>query len=301
MICTLGVDIGGTNLRIGCVDAENRVLHFEKKSATLLHGEAPVSRLCEVLRAYVSGLPDGCEVSSACVGFPAAIDKNRETVLSAPNLKGFDGVNVGGALEEALGIPVYLERDVNLLLLSDLALSGYDERDVVGVYVGTGVGNAILLDGKLRIGENGVAGELGHIPFGDATELCGCGNVGCCESLVGGLYLAALREKSFPDTPMSLLFLRHGDDERLRQYVDRLSRVIAAEVNILDPARLLLGGGVMAMEGFPRLLLEERIRAYLRKPYPCETLKICYSDAGASSGVLGAGIYARQRREKKGD
>ena len=298
MVCTLGVDIGGTNLRMGCVDKEKQVLCFEKKSASLLEGDEPVVRLCDILREYIDGLCGEYEVDAVCVGFPAAIDKQRETVLSAPNLKGFDGVNVGAALERALGIPVYLERDVNLLLLADLTSSGCEDKDVVGVYVGTGVGNAVMLDGKLRVGENGVAGELGHIPFGDATEVCGCGNVGCAESLVGGLYLAALRETQYPETPMSLLFKEHGGDAVLTKYIDRLARVVAAEVNVLDPARLLLGGGVIAMEGFPRETFEARIRAYLRKPYPCNTLKFSYSDAGAASGVLGAGIYAWQRREK---
>ena len=211
-------------------------------------------------------------------------------MLSAPNVRGFDGVAVGKLLSARLGIPVLIERDVNLLLLDDMRRLALQSTDVVAVYVGTGIGNAILLDGRLLVGHNGVAGELGHIPFGDTQTVCGCGNVGCAEALAGGLYLAKLCREQFSGEPVETLFSRHGDHLLLREYVERLGRVIATEINFLDPEVVVLGGGVIAMADFPKKALESSIYAHARKPFPHNNLKIRYS--AAEHGVIGAGILA---------
>ena len=292
---TVGVDVGGTNLRIGLVDGEGRLSGFRKESVARLGEDAPAEALAAFISAYMeeSGVTD--DVAAVAVGFPAAVDKERETVLSAPKLCGFDGVRVADILKKTLGLPIYIERDVNLLLTAELSLSGDGNKDTVAVYVGTGVGNAIMLSGKLRVGENGVAGELGHLPLGDERHPCGCGNEGCCERLVGGDYLAHLQAERYQDTPIARLFLDHGEDEALRRYIDRLARVIASEINIIDPALLILGGGVIEMEGFPRENLVSSIRRYVRKPLPCDNLEIRFSKGDATIGVLGAGLYAWER------
>ena len=292
---TVGVDVGGTNLRIGLVDGEGRLSDFRKESVARLGTEDPAGALAAFISEYIEEKGVSGEVAAVAVGFPAAVDKARETVLSAPKLCGFDGVRVADALKEKLSLPVFIERDVNLLLTAELYLSGEESKDTVAVYVGTGVGNAMMLSGKLRIGENGVAGELGHLPFGDETHPCGCGNEGCCERLVGGDYLAHLAKKCYPDTPIARLFLEHGEDEPLCRYIDRLARVIASEINIIDPALLILGGGVVEMEGFPREGLVEAIRRYVRKPLPCDKLDIRFSKGDAAIGVFGAGLYAWEK------
>ena len=289
---TLGIDVGGTNLRFGLVDRSGALIGFEKQSVRCLSENDPAASLAALADEYL--LRHGAKEATAavCIGFPATVDKRRERVLNAPNVKGFDGVPVGRIVEEALGLPTCIERDVNLLLLSDCHRLGLTDADIVACYIGTGVGNAIMLGGQLFCGHNGVAGELGHIPYGDSDELCGCGNVGCAESLVGGLALTRLTETQYQDTPIAELFLRHGDEAPLRRYVERLSRVIAAEINLLDPEYLLLGGGVIEMPAFPKQALEAAILLHTRKPLPHDHLKILYADADGQNGVRGAGLYA---------
>ena len=289
---TLGIDIGGTHLRIGFADRRGDVYDVEKHSSGILLSPDPVQTLADFAADYIARYGRQKEIAAACVGFPATVNKSGDTVLNAPSLKGFDGVNVKRPLEVALGCPVYVEKDVNLLLLCDLCEQGIEAEDVVGVYVGTGLGNAMMIGTKLLRGHHGVAGELGHIPFGDDGTRCGCGNEGCSEGLVAGKYLAHLNEKCYPRTHIGELFLRHGADKVLTEYTERLARTIAAEVNILDPECLILGGGVLAMQGFPREELCRRILAHVRKPLPHDGLKILFSQNADRCGVIGAGIYA---------
>lgn len=288
---TLGIDIGGTNFRLGLVSRDGELTAFEKRPSAEISGENAADKLCAAIVDYLKR--NGVSVAAVCIGFPAAVDKARTTVLNAPNLAGFDGVSVGSVLSERLGLPVYIEKDVNLLLIADLADTSCEAEDVAACYVGTGIGNAIMIGGRLLVGANGVAGELGHIPFGDGNARCGCGNIGCAECVSGGVYLARLREECFSDTEMGELFTRHGGHPRVAEFLERLSRVIAAEINIIDPEVLLLGGGVIEMADFPKSDFEARILAHVRKPLPHGTLKIMYSPAGdGTSGVRGAGLYA---------
>lgn len=289
---TLGIDIGGTNLRIGLVNRNYELFGLEKQSVKALGTENPCMSLAKAVLDYLNRYNAENDVKGICIGFPATVDKKGERVLGAPNLAGFDGVNVKERLSEILPYPIIIEKDVNLLIKCDLWRNKSNARDVVACYVGTGLGNAIMLNGVLHRGCNGVAGELGHIPFGDAEESCGCGNQGCVESLVGGKYLAALCENQFKGTHISELFTKHGSTPKIKQYIDRLARVIASEINILDPELLILGGGVINMKDFPKELLCSRIGAYVRKPLPYEALKTVFSDGADSLGVIGAGICA---------
>lgn len=287
---TLGVDIGGTNIRLGLVSLGGEIKALERYSSGEVSGDEAVLKLGALLEDYINR---NGTLEATCVGFPATVDKGRETVLSAPNLRGFDGVPVGRELTDRFGIPVYIEKDVNLLLMGDMSKLKLTASDVVAGYIGTGIGNAIMIGGQLVTGANGVAGELGHVPFGDCEKICGCGNIGCAESVCGGVYLAKLCRERFPDTEICSLFTCHGDHHLLKEYIERLGRLIAAEVNIVDPEVLLIGGGVVEMADFPRDRLADAVLSHTRKPLPHDNLKIVYSPVGnGTNGVLGAGLYA---------
>lgn len=293
---TAGIDIGGTNIRIGLVDEGNGLSHFESvPQAEILKGDAP-QRLAEFIGQYVRRHNAEKRVAAVCAAFPAAVDKERATVLNAPNIVGFNGVNVKAVLSEKLGYPVYIEKDTNALLFYDLYRNKLDGNGIVmGVYVGTGLGNAVMIDGKLLTGSNGVAGELGHIPAWDYNEVCGCGNIGCVESGAGGKYLDGLCRNEFKGTAVGDIFKKHGGHPLLARFVKRLAAVAAAEINILDPDTVILGGGVISMAGFPYDELVQSIRGYARKPLPEANLKFIMSKNGGENGVIGAGIYARSK------
>ena len=287
-----GIDIGGTHIRIGLVDEQIRLSAFEQFSQKdVLEGNAP-QRLAEFVAGYINKNAPG-KVKTVCAAFPATVDKNHATVLNAPNISGFNGVNAKAVLQKKLGLPVHIEKDTNALLYYDLYKHKISPDGVtIAVYAGTGLGNAIYAGGRIFEGSNGAAGELGHIPVMDSGEPCSCGNTGCAESFVGGKYLERLQSEAFPDTRLSEIFLKRSEHPLVEQFIRRLASVVAAEINILDPKTVILGGGVVSMRGFPEDKLAGYVRGYARKPLPEAKLKFIFSKNNGENGVIGAGITA---------
>ena len=302
MKAIFSLDIGGTNVRAGFVnknsagisgDESYTLTGFTVNGSKALFREEPMKNLIEFIGGQIKSNAPETETIAVSIGFPASIDKRRKTVLSAPNLKGFDNVPVVDELEKALGIPVVLGRDVSLLMSYDCYSLDIDTSGIIiGCYFGTGLGNLIMIGGEILYGKNGVAGELGHIPERFNTQPCGCGLTGCAESFCAGIYLQTITERNFPGTPIGDVFKDHAGHPVLLEYIDGMAIPVAAEVTILDPDYVLLGGGILSMEGFPFDEFEAAIKRHTRKPYPAENLRMVYSRPAQENGVIGAGIYA---------
>lgn len=287
----IGIDIGGTHFRIGTVAADNTVRDFQKiPVGRVFATEDPLADLTAFLKDYIGDK----EVEAIAIGFPATLDAQRKTVLQAPNVAFMENLPVVAALTEAFGIPVFIERDVTMSLCYDCQQHQIPMEGIVcGIYYGTGIGNAISINGVPLVGRNGTAGELGHIPVDGSEAVCGCGNVGCMETVAGGKYLAHLQKNLYPGTPIGELFTRHGEDAALTQFVDRMAMAAAAEINILNPHYILIGGGIPSMADFPRKRLLEQIYLRARKPYPAEDLNILFTEDREDKAVMGAAIHAR--------
>ena len=292
---TIGIDIGGTSIRAGLLD-ENMVLHAFRRvpQADVLQGDA-VEGLTQFIQAYIDDnlQGDASQVAAAAIGIPGTLDKTRSIVQSAPNVRGLDGLNLPALLSAKFPFPVGIEKDVSMLYYTDANRFGLTDECVVACYIGTGLGNAISIGGKLHTGSHGAAGELGHIPVYGSTAACGCGNAGCVECAVGGKRLARLQAELFPDTHISDLFAEHAAHPAPDAYIRQLAVPIATEVNILDPSVLILGGGVPSMNGFPQAYLEACVREHVRKPMPANDLRVIFSADDGTCGVMGAGLYAR--------
>lgn len=300
MYC-IGMDIGGTSIRIALLNAGGQLSAYKKiAQETVLHGDSVEALAC-LITDYIKDLPAGTKIEGLAVGIPGTLDAAREVVLNAPNIHGLDGVNIKEALSARLPFPVFVEKDVSMLFTYDRRRFQLPDTGVVmACYVGTGLGNTICIDGKLLTGSHGAAGELGHIPYADCLNVCGCGNTGCAETLTGGKYLAKLKDELFPETAVSDLFALHGDHPEIQTYVARLASVIATEINILDPAVVVLGGGVPAMTNFPNTELERHIREHTRKPLPESKMKIIFANDDGTNGVTGAGLYAWEQVARAG-
>ncbi len=286
----LGIDIGGTHLRLGLAGEDLSLSGFEMASSTFLNGSDAPCRLADFIRDYLKRMD--CAPKAISIGFPSTLDRARRRLLSTPNIAGLNNVPMADILQEQLNIPVYIDRDVNLLFLNDCRHFGLTGGVILGCYIGTGLGNVISIGGEILIGKNGVAAELGHIPAWGRQEECPCGNRGCVEMYASGKHLKELCDAHFLGTPLGELFLRYSDHKLIREYVDGLSIPIATEINLMDPDYVLLGGGVLQMEGFPRSYLEECILRHTRKPYPAEGLQLRYSQKAQENGVIGAAIRA---------
>lgn len=289
----IGIDIGGTHFRIGMADENGNVSKFQKLTTkNVLHSEDVLKDIAEFIMNYSKGI----KYDAVSIGFPATLNKDRTKILQAPNLKFMENLPVVSYLSEKLKVPVYAERDVTMTLCYDMKKYNIPDSGIIcGIYFGTGVGNAIMIDGKFLTGKNGTAGELGHIPVDGSDVLCGCGNSGCIENLAGGKYLAYLRKNYYPETDINNLFLEHGHEDQILKFIDRMSVCIASEINILDPDYIITGGGVLNMNGFPKNIFHERIIAHTRKPFPAENLKLVFADDEPEKSVVGAAYYFLRR------
>jgi len=288
----IGIDIGGTSIRIGAANQTGQLSAFEKvPQDTILYDDTP-NGLINFITDYIARHKATFKAAGIVLAFPATLNKERTMVMSAPNIKGVNEKPIKAILEDALSLPIYLQKDVNTLLYYDLMRFGLEKEEVViGCYVGTGLGSAAYVNGKILTGCNGAAGELGHIPVWGCTEPCGCGNIGCAEGIVAGKYLAKLCRENFPNTPIGQLFIEQAQHPLLQEYIKVLAAVITTEINILDPQVVVLGGGVISMENFPKHELEKNIRMMARKPFPAECLRFIYSDNDGENGVIGSVIF----------
>lgn len=293
---TIGIDIGGTHFRIGTVAPDGQVTSFEKISSGKFGGSNGVSVLVEEVRDYIKRWKLDEDVKAIAIGIPGTVSRDKTTVFSAPYVPAFTGFNLKKHLEEEWKLPVFIERDANILMFGDM-FGNRDSIDVqsagmlVGLYYGSAVANAFYFQGRFYDGKNGVAGEIAHNPIRGLKERCVCGNAGCQCLRCGGKYLQRFAAERYPDTEFSRLFLVHGQEEPVREFVRDMAVPVIEIANILDPELIFIAGGVTDMEGFPWDLLEKDIRENTRHPMPADNLRFIFTTHSRESGVKGAGLY----------
>ena len=260
--CIVGIDIGGTNCRIGLTDREYNLYHPEICYTAELQADGDfLERLESFTSSYIELYQSDYDIMAISLGFPSTIDKDRKVVLSTPNIAGLNNVPIVTIFENVFHLPIYINRDVNMLMYHDLNYFHIPKDTLaLGFYMGTGFGNAIYINNEILLGKNGVAGELGHIPMLGKKRKCACGNEACIESVAGGRYLEELCNVRFPGTPISEIYVKHRNDPEVIEQIEYMAIPIATEINIFDPDYIILGGGIIQMEDFPMKRLEEYIR-----------------------------------------
>ncbi|CAM3688460.1 ROK family protein [Nocardioides zeicaulis] len=242
---SVGLDIGGTKTHGVVLDADGSVL-AQVRLPTEPGADGVVATahaVFESLRTETGLALDG----RLGVGVPGLVDVGRGVLRHAVNL-GVDGADLPlrDLLSERLGVPVAVENDVNAAALAASALTGAD--DVVYLSLGTGLAAGLVLDGRLRRGPHGAAGEIGHVPVDPAGEVCGCGQRGCLETFASGRALARAwpTTRGFPST--ALFSAADAGDEKAVAVRDRYCWGVASAVRVLgltiDPERIVVGGGV---------------------------------------------------------
>jgi allose kinase len=291
----LGMDIGGTHLRLGRVTRDGELDNFIIKSINgIKQSSDPIGGLKETITDYLQT----CEgkLLAISIGFPAIISRDKKIILSSPNIPAFNDLNVADPLQNEFQVPIFMDNDVNFLLLKEIVDRQLPNSGVVvGFYIGTGFGNSIYIDGKFLDGKNGVAAELGHIPVLAKDEICACGNPGCIEIYASGIRLQAIKKEHFPGCEIQDIFVHHKSSDIIQKYLNALAIPIATEINILDPDNIIIGGGVVNMDSFPKEDLETYIYLHARKPYPADNLTISYANANQTLGVVGAAYHALRK------
>lgn len=313
----LGVDLGGTNARAAVVDADTgRIVAAHKEPL----GDRAPGAVVEVIRHVILEASAKAAVPPAaagCVGVGVAGQCLGATgvVVNAPNL-GWRDVAFGDLLAAALGVRVKVANDLAVAAWGEKrfgAARGLDE--VVLVFVGSGVGSGIITAGRILDGATGVAGEFGHIKVRPsraetAIRRCGCGELGCLEAYASGMNVAArVREEIEAGVHTAVADLAAGDLTRVNASLvdvayragdayaralwgevgELLGTAIANLVTVLNPARLILGGGVLlgcpALAGLVRAHFDERVSRSATRGLSVERAWL-----GDDAGVIGAAV-----------
>lgn len=312
MAFAVGMDLGGTNARAAVVDARGVVVsaHRQPLSDTKPASAAEALAVC-VREAMQRGGFDPAQSLGYGVGVAGQIEASTRRILVAPNL-GWRDLDFASLLEDRLQAPVRLANDLSVAALGEArAGSARGFHNAVLVFVGSGVGAGLVLDGRLYEGARGVAGELGHIKVQPGGRRCGCGEVGCLEAYAGGHNLGQRAAEAIaqgrptrlevpegltPSAQMLALAAAQGDalSRELLEEAAQLVGVAAANVvTLLNPDVLVLGGGVLAGSPLVREGVEQAVRANASR---ASVARLAVVDAvlGDDAGIIGAAFLARE-------
>jgi allose kinase len=290
----LVIDIGGTWTRVGHLGDDGAPAPMRRISSDGLRSRDPVGFLVREVRSYEGEA--GITPSALVVGVPFTPDPDLETALSSPNIRELEGLPLRRRLEEELGRPVLLERDINLLALGEWWTgAARGAAATFAMFVGTGVGACYLEQGRPFRGATGSAVELGHVPIRGEGRRCVCGNTDCLEAYACGHVLNELAKRHA--RPVTRLFVdAHVAPEPLKDALDLFVRdlafALATAVNLFQPEVALVGGGVPEMDAFPRDRFGAVFHAHLRKPVPAETVRLAWAELGSEAALHGAPLRA---------
>ncbi|WP_231391807.1 ROK family protein [Arthrobacter sp. 35W] len=290
----IGIDIGGTKTRAVLCDARLNVLGRTTRPTPARAGNgAMVDTAADLARELMAGA-DGA-LRGVGVGAAGVVDHREGTILVASDsFVDWAGTPVGRILGHNLGVPVSVENDVNAFLAGEVAAGAARGRpNVLGITLGTGVGGAVHLDGRLVRGAHGAAGEIGHVPgFGDA--LCTCGRRGHLETLASGRSIATrYRERtgSVADAAQIAQAARTGDADALAVFADAgmaVGRAIIMVSGMADPDAVVIGGGVAQAWD----VLEPSITRALVEEPPVGGHPISIARSGLDSDAVAIGACA---------
>lgn len=309
---TVGVDVGGTNIQVGLVDDDHTVVGRAKRPTPRKGPTSVIKVILDAIAAVADG--DVVDIGAVGIGIPGAVHGGE--VVQVPNLAGWDGpVDIRTPIREALGVPVVLGNDANVGLLGEWvagAARGHD--DVLGVWLGTGIGGGLILHGRPYDGSFGSAGEIGHVIVRAGGALCSCGRRGCVEAYAGRRMMAGAGRAMVEAGRSTDLFDIQRDEGKSRPTSKVWARALAEEaelatqlfdaaidaiavgvgsvVNLLDVSLVVVGGGMAEKLGQHLAdWIFEASRPWMLHPNP--KLSFVVSALGDDAGVIGAAELAR--------
>ncbi len=314
MTLTIGVDIGGTKVAAGVVDADGAILCTALRDTPADDPAKTIAVIFEV----IAELRADHDVEAIGLGAAAFIDAQRSTVVFAPNLA-WRNEPLRATVEQNSGLPAVVENDANAAAWGESRFGAAREvASMVLLTIGTGIGGGIVLDGKLYRGHNGMAAEIGHLTVVPDGRRCGCGNRGCWERYASGRALVReardLADVS-PEYGSRLLELgdgdldgitgpevtqaaREGDPAALEAFEVIgmwLGRGLASLAAVLDPEMFVIGGGVSDAGELLRRPAEKAFRSRLTGRVYRELPQIAVAELGGQAGIVGAADLARRR------
>lgn len=305
----VGVDLGGTKIAGAMVDERGRLL-AQREVPTEAEGgrDHVIERIVGLIR-QVAG-ESRTPPRAIGIGAPAPLSPSLGIIWEAPNLPGWEDVPLRQILTERVGLPVTLENDARAAALAEHRVgAGRGVDDMLFIAVGTGIGGALVIGGRLHRGATETAGEIGHMVMVPDGPLCGCGNRGCLEQFSAGPAIerrAVELVRSGMRSELSGLPLEsitgedvaraagRGDEVGIRAFNEAgawLGTAIASVANLVNPGLVVIGGGVGEAGELLLQPAREAAQAHtLERAF--ETLRIVPAALGNEAGILGAALSA---------
>lgn len=309
----IGVDLGGTNMRVGVLNSDGEVLIRFKEATHASDGrQRIIARLLEQIRGQALRAGEtGYSVEAVGIGAPGVIDIEKGIVVKSPNFPDWNNFGLGRELETALRLPVFIENDANAAALGEQWLgAGRGIKSMILITLGTGVGGGLVLNGEIWHGADGMAGEIGHITIIPDGRECSCGNRGCLETYTSARgivqsYREALDRQGVPKSDPRRYYssekiyrAAQEGDSTARAVMEDMGRHLgiglAGLINIFNPEMIVIGGGVMA--AWP-LFIDAAQREVMWRAFEimAKRTRIAAAELGDDSGIVGAAATALRR------
>jgi glucokinase len=295
-----GFDLGGTSLKYGLVEEPGRVVR-EFQVETPKSMESLVAVLHDIWTALKN--ETGRSIGAAGFGFPGIFSPKEEKILRSPNYPDIDNYPLLPALSRFIDVPFRVNNDANLAAYGEYKCgAGQNTNSLILLTIGTGVGSGIVLNGRIWEGACGFAGEMGHVVVNPGGDPCNCGSHGCLETEVSAqkivenyLSLGPSREEI---TAEEVSRRARKNDRSARQAFAEAGRFLgiglSIAINLLNPEKILLGGGVM--EAGDLLLAparEEAAERSFKESFRC--CRIERATMGNKAGFIGAALWASEK------
>ena len=313
MSLTVGVDVGGTKVLGGVVDASGKVLATSRRDTPREGG----NELTKTIATVALELMQDHSITAVGVSAAGFVSSDRKTMLATPNIADWNGVQLDVELTKLIGLPVVIENDANAAAWGEAKFgAGRNQAHMMMLTIGTGVGGGIVVNNELYRGAFGIAAEFGHLRVVPEGHLCGCGARGCFEQYASGSALRRHAREAIsasPDLARNLLArgdgtidgltgqaitdaARDGDAVALAAFqttAQYLGAGIASLAVLLDPSCVVIGGGVIDAGEILLAPTREAMKRYMpfagKHPYP----EIVAAELGNEAGLVGVADLAR--------
>ena len=307
----IGVDIGGSNIAAGLFDKNRKLITTAKvKSKAKEETDVIIDQLFKVIDKLRESIPSDKKLFAIGIGVAGLVDTKTSTMRNSVNIN-IDGVNFKTLIKEKYGVLAKVDNDVNVGVIGEWKYgAGIGHDDIIGAFVGTGIGGGLILNGKLYTGNSGLAGELGHTTVKQGGIYCkGCGTQGCLEAYAGKVGLESriehLAKKDIRSILIDLVMENNGklksshikkalseNDEVamdiFSEAMEYLGAGLASAVNMLNPSLVILGGGVMEAVGEQYLTKIKRVVQSSTFPGSFHDCDFKLAKLGDEAGIYGA-------------
>lgn len=309
----IGVDLGGTNIAAGVVSEEGKIIsQGSVPTLSSRHYSEIVKDMADLCLKITeeAGLSLN-DIKAVGIGSPGSID-NKNGVVAYSNNINMDHTPLAEELQKHIKLPVNIENDANAAAYGEYVINGGGVDDFVFITLGTGVGGGVIINKKIYRGFNGVGGELGHVTLVHGGEMCSCGNAGCWEAYASVTALIRQTKEAMEKNPESLMHeyaekegkvsgrtafeaAKAGDaaaQNVVDGYVKYVADGIVGMINIFQPEKLVIGGGISKEGDYLLKPIIEHVNKYQYNRYMQKT-EISIATLFNEAGIIGAALAAK--------